>query len=109
MNPKVFISYSWHPEENKVRVQRLAERLMGDGVNVILDVWDLKNGQDKYVFMEQMVEDSEIKRSWLSVTKTMQIKLTVVKEGLEQKVLLCPMKSILRPIRQSLFRLFLKK
>lgn len=31
MNPKVFISYSWHPEENKVRVQRLAERLMGDG------------------------------------------------------------------------------
>ncbi|WP_367119531.1 SEFIR domain-containing protein [Prevotella sp.] len=38
MNPKVFISYSWHPEENKVRVQRLAERLMGDGVNVILDV-----------------------------------------------------------------------
>jgi hypothetical protein len=36
--------------------------LMGDGVNVILDVWDLKNGQDKYVFMEQMVEDSEIKK-----------------------------------------------
>lgn len=35
---------------------------MGDGVNVILDVWDLKNGQDKYVFMEQMVEDSEIKK-----------------------------------------------
>lgn len=62
MNPKVFISYSWHPEENKVRVQRLAERLIGDGVNVILDVWDLKNGQDKYVFMEQMVEDSEIKK-----------------------------------------------
>lgn len=62
MNPKVFISYSRHPEENKVRVQRLAERLMGDGVNVILDVGDLKNGQDKYVFMEQMVEDSEIKK-----------------------------------------------
>ena len=28
MKPKVFVSYSWHPEENKVRVQRLAERLM---------------------------------------------------------------------------------
>lgn len=28
MNPKVFVSYSWHLEENKVRVQRLAERLM---------------------------------------------------------------------------------
>lgn len=39
-NPKVFISYSWHPENNKRRVQRLAERLMGDGVNVMLDIWD---------------------------------------------------------------------
>lgn len=62
MNPKVFVSYSWHPEENKVRVQQLAERLMSDGVNVILDIWDLKNGQDKYVFMEQMIADPEIKK-----------------------------------------------
>lgn len=41
-NPKIFISYSWHPEKNKIWVQRLAERLMQDGVNVKLDVWDLK-------------------------------------------------------------------
>lgn len=61
-NPKVFISYSWHPEENKIRVQRLAERLMQDGVNVILDIWDLKHGHDKYVFMEQMVKDPDIKK-----------------------------------------------
>ena len=61
-NPKVFISYSWHPEENKIRVQRLAERLMQDGVNVVLDIWDLKHGHDKYVFMEQMVKDPDIKK-----------------------------------------------
>ena len=61
-NPKVFISYSWHPEKNKIWVQRLAERLMQDGVNVKLDVWDLKHGHDKYVFMEQMVKDSDIKK-----------------------------------------------
>lgn len=61
-NPKVFISYSWHPEKNKIRVQRLAERLIQDGVNVKLDVWDLKHGHDKYVFMEQMVKDSDIKK-----------------------------------------------
>ena len=61
-NPKVFISYSWHPENNKRRVQRLAERLMGDGVNVMLDIWDLKNGQDKYVFMEQMVKDPNVQK-----------------------------------------------
>lgn len=61
-NPKVFISYSWHPEKNKIWVQRLAERLIQDGVNVKLDVWDLKHGHDKYVFMEQMVKDSGIKK-----------------------------------------------
>lgn len=62
ITPKVFISYSWHPEENKIRVQRLAERLMSDGVDVILDVWSLQDGQDKYVFMEKMVTDQEIKK-----------------------------------------------
>lgn len=61
-NPKVFISYSWHPEKNKIWVQRLAERLIQDGVNVKLDVWDLKHGHDKYVFMEQMVKDPYIKK-----------------------------------------------
>ena len=62
MNPKVFISYSWHPEESKIRVQQLARRLMSDGVDVILDVWSLKDGQDKYVFMEKMVTDSDINK-----------------------------------------------
>lgn len=38
------------------------ERLIQDGVNVKLDVWDLKHGHDKYVFMEQMVKDSDIKK-----------------------------------------------
>ena len=41
------LSYSWHPEKNKIWVQRLAERLIQDGVNVKLDVWDLKHGHDK--------------------------------------------------------------
>ena len=62
MNPKIFISYSWHPEENKIRVQQLARRLMSDGVDVILDVWSLKDGQDKYVFMEKMVTDPDINK-----------------------------------------------
>lgn len=45
-NPKVFISYSWHPKENKIRVEQLVRRLMSDGVDVTLDVWSLKDGQD---------------------------------------------------------------
>jgi len=56
-NPKVFISYSW---SNSEKVIELAERLMANGVEIILDKWDLKEGQDKYAFMEQSVNDTTI-------------------------------------------------
>lgn len=61
-NPKVFISYSWHPKEDQIRVQQLAERLSSDGVHVIIDIWDLQDGQDKNKFMEQMVANPEVKK-----------------------------------------------
>lgn len=40
----------------------LAKSLVGSGVEVILDVWDLNVGQDKYDFMEQMIKDKSIDR-----------------------------------------------
>ena len=46
---KVFISYSWAVQD---RVVELAERLVANGVDVVLDVWDLMPGHDKYAFME---------------------------------------------------------
>lgn len=55
--PKIFISYSWSSDNVVIP---LAERLVSHGVNVILDKWDLKEGQDKYVFMERCVNDPEI-------------------------------------------------
>lgn len=58
--PHVFISYSWTSEEFKNRVIELATYLVNDGIDVKLDVWDLKDGQDKYAFMEQCVTDSSI-------------------------------------------------
>lgn len=61
-NPKVFISYSWHPKENQMRVLELANRLSSDGVHVVLDVWDLKDGQDKNKYMEQMVNDPSVSK-----------------------------------------------
>jgi len=61
-NRKVFISYSRKSEMHIDWVERLGERLMADGVNVILDLWDLKDGQDLNSFMEQMVHDSTIDR-----------------------------------------------
>lgn len=55
--PKIFISYSW---TSGVLVMELAERLVSHGVDVVLDKWELKEGQDKYAFMERCVNDSEI-------------------------------------------------
>jgi hypothetical protein len=60
--PKVFISYSWTNDAHVAWVVALAERLMGDGINVILDQWDLKEGQDLNPFMEQMVTDPSVTR-----------------------------------------------
>ena len=57
---KVFISYSWSSDSHKEWVLRLAERLRADGVDVILDRWDLKEGQDTVTFMEQMVTDKTV-------------------------------------------------
>lgn len=33
---------------------------MNDAVDVVLDVWDLKEGDDKYAFMEKMVTDESV-------------------------------------------------
>ena len=38
----------------------LASQLRHDGVDVKLDIWDLKQGQDKYAFMEQCVTNPAI-------------------------------------------------
>ena len=39
---KVFISYSWTKGDF---VLKLARQLLADGVDVVLDKWDLKEGQ----------------------------------------------------------------
>jgi hypothetical protein len=57
---KVFISYSWSSTEHVEWVLELAKKLVTDGVDVVIDRWDLKPGQDKYHFMESMVKDEAI-------------------------------------------------
>ena len=63
---RAFISYSWSSPTHEAWVIQLASRLREDGVDVILDKWDLKPGHDAYQFMETMVTDP-------SVTKVMMI------------------------------------
>jgi hypothetical protein len=58
--PKAFISYSWSSPGHCDLVRTYAERLLSDGVDVVLDQWDLSEGQDKYAFMEKMVTDASV-------------------------------------------------
>ena len=59
-NPKVFISYAWGSEEYQAKVLSLASELVGDGIEVVLDKWDLSEGNDTYAFMEKCVTDKSI-------------------------------------------------
>jgi len=60
--PRAFISYSWSSQGHEQWVLDLATRLRESGVDVILDKWDLREGADKYAFMEKMVTDSSIRK-----------------------------------------------
>lgn len=58
--PKVFISYSWSDQRHQELVKHWADRLIADNIEVILDIYDLNEGDDKYAFMEQMVTDKTV-------------------------------------------------
>lgn len=51
--PKVFISYSHDTDQHKDWVLALATRLVANGVDIVLDQWDLTFGSDLPRFMEQ--------------------------------------------------------
>jgi hypothetical protein len=61
-DPKAFISYSWSSDAHQLWVINLATQLRENGVDVILDKWDLKEGHDAIAFMEQMVSDASVKK-----------------------------------------------
>ena len=65
--PKVFISYSWTVQDKTIE---LANRLLANGIDIILDVYDLKDGQDKYAFMEQSVNDPTVNHVLIICDKT---------------------------------------
>lgn len=58
--PKVFISYAWGSQEYQDRVLALARDLQSDGIDVLLDKWSLKEGNDTYAYMEQSVTNSTV-------------------------------------------------
>jgi hypothetical protein len=58
--PKDFVSYSWSSTSHSDWIRQCAERLVNDGIDVVLDQWSLSEGQDKYAFMEKMVTDPSV-------------------------------------------------
>lgn len=57
--PKVFISYSHDDEPHKLWVKELATFLCHNGIDAILDQWDLSLGSDLAKFMENGLSQSE--------------------------------------------------
>jgi TIR domain len=57
-HPAVFISYSHDSQEHKLWVLNLATRLRNNGVDAMLDQWDLGPGGDLPHFMEQSISRS---------------------------------------------------
>lgn len=57
--PKVFISYSHDTPAHKKWVAELSSKLVSNGVDVILDQWDLVLGDDIPKFMEKAVTEAD--------------------------------------------------
>ena len=56
---KIFLSYSWDSMEHKGWVLQLADRLLGAGLDVILDQYELRVGKNLTHFMEASVRNAD--------------------------------------------------
>jgi TIR domain len=54
-----FLSYSWESDEHRKWVLGLATRLRTDGIETVLDQWDLVPGDQLPAFMEKAVRESD--------------------------------------------------
>jgi len=86
-HPRVFISYSWSTPEHEAFVVDLATTLRDNGVDAILDKFDLKEGQDKYVFMESMVTDPKVTKVLVLSDRKYAEKADVSPENLDRSKL----------------------
>lgn len=59
-NPVVFFSYSWDDEKHKLWVLKLASNLIKNGIDVIIDEWNLEDFRnDLHFFMESGIRESD--------------------------------------------------
>jgi hypothetical protein len=58
--PRAFVSYAWSGPVHMDRVRAFADRLIGAGVEVIIDIYDNRPGHDLYAFMERVATDESV-------------------------------------------------
>lgn len=58
--PRAFLSYAWSGPAQLARVKTFADRLLGNGIDVILDIYDNRPGHDLAAFMERTVTDASV-------------------------------------------------
>src|SRR5439155_18031704 len=56
---RVFISYSWDSDVHKDWVREFADKLATNGIDIILDQYDLRIGEDRFQFMETSVRQAD--------------------------------------------------
>lgn len=102
MTPKVFISYSWSSPGHQALVKHWAEQLVADSVDVVLDLYDLKEGHDKYAFMERMVTDESVTHVLVVCDKAYSEKADARKAGVgtESQII---SKKVYEKVEQSKF------
>ena len=88
--PKVFISYSWTSDDHQEFVRECADRLLSDGIDVVLDVYDLAEGDDKIAFIERMVTDDSVTNILVFCDKEYKEKSDEKKRELESNHRLFP-------------------
>lgn len=86
-HPKVFMSYSHDSEEHKNWVLTLATHLRNHGVDVILDQWDVRLGDDLPFFMEQGLTKSHLVLCVCSDNYTTKANANIGGVGYEKKIL----------------------
>lgn len=57
--PRAFVSYAWESTELKTWVKSLSTRLRQDGVEVLLDQWEVAPGDQLPSFMEGAIRDND--------------------------------------------------
>ena len=86
LNPKIFASYAWS-DERSVMVREVCERLKADHVDVLLDQWHVKEGDDVYHFTEKSVNDPTVNAVLLFCDKLYTQKANSRTAGIGSKTL----------------------